>query len=342
MNQLSTRYFDKQLYYRLIAVWVIFEGLIGGIIFGLKIPVSGLIVGSGAITCISLIAYYFPEKGAVIKATILVAIFKMILSPHTPPMAYIAVMFQGLLGELLFWNRRWFSISCWLFASIAMAESAVQRILVLLILYGKNFWMAVNDSIAKIFHNTTVGNFTLWLAAFYILFHILVGWIIVWVIFKLIREAKTWQTTLPDYIFPVNNREENIIDHISSGKKPYKKYLYPLIGLLSILILLAGNIGTLTQMQEGHFIIVVITRAIFIMLTWYFLLMPLFKKIINRLLDKEKIKQHKDIAAILLLLPATKSLISKSWKFTAGQSKLSRVTSCCKIILANSIYPYES
>ena len=37
---------DKQVYYRLIALWIFCEAVLGGIIHGLKLPVSGLIVGS--------------------------------------------------------------------------------------------------------------------------------------------------------------------------------------------------------------------------------------------------------------------------------------------------------
>ncbi|HEY6503012.1 MAG TPA: hypothetical protein VIZ28_03470, partial [Chitinophagaceae bacterium] len=90
------------IYYRLIALWVLNEAMLGGIIHGLKIPVSGLIVGGAAVICICLIAWYVPKKGAIIKATIIVAIFKMMLSPQAPPPAYMAVFFQGLMGELLF------------------------------------------------------------------------------------------------------------------------------------------------------------------------------------------------------------------------------------------------
>lgn len=66
---------NKEVYYRLIALWVLCESILGGIIHGFKIPVSGLLVGSSAVICICLIAYYVPVKGAIIKATILVAIF---------------------------------------------------------------------------------------------------------------------------------------------------------------------------------------------------------------------------------------------------------------------------
>jgi hypothetical protein len=52
----------------------------------------------------------YSPKGSYYKSTIIVGIFKMMLSPQAPPPAYIAVFFQGLMGELLFWKKRFFSI----------------------------------------------------------------------------------------------------------------------------------------------------------------------------------------------------------------------------------------
>src|SRR2546423_1443002 len=95
---------NKQIYYRLITLWVLCEATLGGIIHAARIPVSGLIVGSCAVICICLIAFYVPERGAILKATVTVAIFKMMLSPQTPVLAYTAVFFQGVIGEALFFN----------------------------------------------------------------------------------------------------------------------------------------------------------------------------------------------------------------------------------------------
>ena len=61
------------IFYRLIALWALSEAMLGGIIHGLRIPVSGLIVGSCAVICICLIAWYVPKKGSILKATIIVA-----------------------------------------------------------------------------------------------------------------------------------------------------------------------------------------------------------------------------------------------------------------------------
>src|ERR1700712_4975096 len=137
--------FDKQIFYRLVALWVLVEGVMGGMMHALKIPFTGMIVSSGAVICICLIAYYVPAKGAILKATIIVAVFKMLLSPHTPPTAYIAVFFQGLMGQILFFNLRYHRLSCILLAVLALVEAAVQRIVLLTILYGTNFWSAINE-----------------------------------------------------------------------------------------------------------------------------------------------------------------------------------------------------
>lgn len=104
---------QSQLYYRVIALWVICEGVAGDIIHGLNIPFSGMIISGCAVVCICLIGHYSGQmnstrqsnnqteivrttaKGAILKATIIVCIFKMILSPHTPHTAYFAVFFKG-------------------------------------------------------------------------------------------------------------------------------------------------------------------------------------------------------------------------------------------------------
>src|SRR3954466_15147819 len=107
----------KSIYYRLVALWVVCEALLGGIIHGLRLPISGLIVGSSAVVCISLIAWYRPARGTILKATMVVALFKMMLSPHSPLPAYLAVFFQGFLGELLFFRRKNFRLMCILFGA---------------------------------------------------------------------------------------------------------------------------------------------------------------------------------------------------------------------------------
>src|SRR5688572_20713155 len=177
------------IYYRLIALWVLCEAMLGGIIHALRIPVSGLFVGSCAVICICLIAYYVPARGAILKATLIVAIFKMMLSPQAPPPAYLAVFFQGLMGELLFLNRRIYKVSCVLLGLIALLESGLQRIIALTIVYGNDLWVAINEFINGITQQQQLTNYSLLLAAAYVILHVVAGLLVGW-----------WAALLPQQI----------------------------------------------------------------------------------------------------------------------------------------------
>src|SRR5215203_3359077 len=179
---------DKQVYYRLIALWIFCEAVLGGIIHGLKLPVSGLIVGSCSVICICLIACYVPLRNAILKATIIVAIFKMMLSPHSPPTAYIAVFFQGLVGQLLFSTNGFYKVSCILLGVIALAESALQRILVMTIVFGNDLWKAMNETVSKLTGQAGATNYSLLFGVGYLLLHILVGFIVGLFAYKLTKK----------------------------------------------------------------------------------------------------------------------------------------------------------
>jgi ABC-type thiamin/hydroxymethylpyrimidine transport system permease subunit len=127
------------------------------------------------VACISLLAWHFPQRGIILKATIIVCVFKMMLSPHSPATAYIAVLFQGLAGELLFLNRKYFRISCLLLAVIALVESAIQRLLVLTILYGTQLWEAVNIFLSRLSGESSPTSYSWYFAAGYVLLHLVVG-----------------------------------------------------------------------------------------------------------------------------------------------------------------------
>ena len=101
---------QNQLYYRLIALWVISEAVAGGIVHGFHVPFGGMIVSGFAVVCICLIGYY-SKTGE--RST-----------------AYFAVFFQGLMGQILFSNLKYYRLSCMILGFLALVESAMQRVLV--------------------------------------------------------------------------------------------------------------------------------------------------------------------------------------------------------------------
>jgi ABC-type thiamin/hydroxymethylpyrimidine transport system permease subunit len=328
---------DKLIYYRLIALWVICEAMIGGIIHGMKIPVSGLIVGSCAVLLICLIAFHVPAKGAIIKATIIVAIFKLMLSPQSPPAAYLAVFFQGFVAELLFTNKKHFRLSCILLGFLALFESAIQRIVVLMIVYGNDFWLAVNEFIKRLLNETVTNNYSLYLAIGYIILHSIVGILIGWFAGIICMRTLTWKTTDRELVIdqvPDNTELKSNIDKKSSFKI---RSLFIFLWLFLAVIVIQSYINETDPIIPLHISLKIFLRSVFIVLTWYIIISPLLISWMKKWLQKEKSRFQNDINEILLLLPSSKFILQKSWELSSQKTGLSRILFYIKILLINTL-----
>ena len=326
------------IYYRLIALWVLNEAMLGGIIHGLKIPVSGLIVGSCAVICICLIAWYVPEKGAIIKATLIVAIFKMMLSPQTPPPAYIAVFFQGLMGELLFLNRRLFKISCLLLAALALVESGLQRILVLTIVYGNDLWKVINDAINGLTKQKTAVNYSLFIGGGYVLLHLVTGLVVGWWASALPRKISKWSQEEGNRIIIISTDSTTTLPVVSKRKRRLKKGLF-IVWIVLLLLYAQSYFQPGTALLPAHISLKILLRSLIIVLSWYFIIGPVLKQLLHYWLQKRKSKSQQDIQEVVGLLSSTRQLIAKSWKRSAGNKGWKRITACSKIILVNAMNP---
>jgi nucleoside-triphosphatase THEP1 len=325
------------VYYRLIALWVLCEAMLGGIIHGLKIPVSGLVVGSCAIVCICLIAWYVPQKGSILKATIIVAIFKMLLSPQAPLPAYIAVFFQGMMGELLFWNRRFFRLSCILLATLGLLESGLQRILVLTIIYSNDLWKVINDFMNGLTRQKTNTNYSLLIGTGYVLLHLITGLFIGW-----------WASILPARVEKWGRQKENRMiinpgDDIVLPKAARKRKVLK-GGLFVVWIILIGfyvqsryKIGT--PLLPPHVSLNILLRSLIIVWSWYFIAGPLLTQLLHWWLKKKQTNSQGDVRQVLQLLPATQNLVAQSWKRSADNKGWKRITAWSKMILVNALYP---
>lgn len=345
---------DGQLYYRLITLWVISEGVAGGIIHGLHLPFSGMFLSGFAVLCICLIGYYQREenrkniqssgkskliaKGAILKATIIVCIFKMMLSPNTPPSAYFAVFFQGLMGQILFSNIKYFKLSCILLGFLALVESAVQRIIVLVLLYGVDFWNAVNEFITKLTHTNTITNYSLLLAIAYISIHGIFGIFIgIWAN-SLVHKSKRWKNMHPELIIEDLDAVKQLSKRSSSNKK--RKIVrsgFVFIWILLLLFFFQSFFKIGSPILPSSKALQILLRSLLIFLTWYILVSPLVSRLIKKKLQKKKEKSKDDISRILLLLPSTENIFRKSWKLSVSCKGLKRLGLFWKIILLNSL-----
>ncbi|MES2772546.1 MAG: hypothetical protein V4722_00085 [Bacteroidota bacterium] len=330
--------FDKQVYYRLVALWAVVEAFLGGMIHGLKLPVSGLVVGSGAVLCICLIAWYVPVKGAILKATVIVAVCKMMLSPQSPPPAYVAVFFQGLIGELLFFNKKYFRTACLLLGALALFESAVQRVLVMTIIYGKNLWLVIDEFISNLTHQKEVTSYSIVLVGCYILMHTIVGMMVGFYAGKIVKRSQQWGLLHKDWLIPtpVENTDTAIVE--KTVRKPNKIRLGLFIAWVVLIILFLqswAEIGNPILPRQA--VVQILFRSFLIVLSWYFLISPLVMLLLKKWLTKQQQKSQADIREVLLLLPSARHLIQQSWQLSHGSKGFRRVATCCKIILMNTL-----
>jgi hypothetical protein len=334
MNQPTTA-LHTLLYYRLIALWVLAEAMLGSIIFTFRIPVSGLVIGSCAVTCIALIGYYTPSKGAIIRATIIVAVFKMMLTPQAPPGAYVAVFFQGLLGEFLFRNKKFYRTACIILAILALTESAFQRIIIVTIIYGNDFWSALNIFINKLAGDGATTDYSFFIIFWYTAVHIVAG------IFLGI-----WLSYLPDrigYMKTVQNKyaiadpeEKDLLTNQKKNKRRRWLLLAVWILLTALYIQSFYNIGK--PLLPSHMALRILLRSLIIVLTWHFLISPALKRLLHRWLQVKKRQWTKQVQQVLNLLPSTQGLISESWRMAGVEKGWRRIRLFYNIILANTFY----
>ncbi|HSU28123.1 MAG TPA: nucleoside-triphosphatase [Chitinophagaceae bacterium] len=322
------------VYYRLIALWVLCEAMIGGIIHGLRIPVSGLIVGSCAVICISLIAFYNHVKGAILKATLIVAIFKMMLSPQAPPPAYIAVFFQGFMGEILFWKRRLYPVACILLGILALLESGLQRILVLTIVYGNDLWRSVNDFISKLVKQKQGTNYSLIIGGVYVLLHLVAGVIAGWWASVLPKEIEQWSGEEGNRVLEVAAS----IDTPARGKRKRSIKTGLLITWIILVLLYAQSYFNLgTPLLPASTSLKILLRSLIIVFTWYFIVGPLLRQLLHAWLQKKQIHSQAEIQSVLMLLPSTEALIRSSWKQSRVKRGIKRLGEWGKLVIVNAL-----
>jgi ABC-type thiamin/hydroxymethylpyrimidine transport system permease subunit len=324
----------NSIYYRLIALWVLCEAMLGGIIHGFKLPISGLIVGSGAVVCITLIAFYVPTKGSIIKATVMVAVFKMMLSPQSPPPAYIAVFFQGLMGELLFIQKKTFKVSCVILAISAMLESAIQRILVLTILYGTTFWKAIDEFISKLTGEQQITTYSIYFAIGYIIIHIIAGIIVGWFTATLPSKIAVWKNNV--VVIDGTDKAINAVDKKQQRKKIKLSLLLVWFALIVVYIQSAIPIGK--PFLSPNIVLQVFVRSILVVLSWHLFVRPLVNEFLQNWLKKKQEKEQTTIQQVTNVLPSVQNLIEQSWQLSSSAKGIKRLVTFAKNVTVNIVY----
>lgn len=320
----------KSIIEKLTALWALNECGLGGFMHVLNSPFTGVIVGGISILLISLIAFYAENKWqSILKALLIVLIIKMGVSPYSPFAAYIAVSFQAILGALLFSNFSWKRLTIVVLGLVTFLESALQKLIVLTIVYGENLWKAIDIYgywIQAKLHFMSTTSATSVLIAIYLLVYavcgILAGFFIKSMI-QIISQEK-------EHTFEL--KADNLSFENSISKRPFKRKVVWVWLLTVTVIVLAFTFfgGPLLGWQKAIYIVL---RSFLILMLWYLVLGPLVLKLIRNYLNKKESEYQKDISNAMDLFPYFRQIIAFTWKETKHLKGYTRF----KYFIANSI-----
>jgi hypothetical protein len=303
----------------LTALWAFSESVVGGILHGFKVPLSGAWLSGFAAILISLMSL-FSTRGEILKASIIVIIIKVTISPYTPLTAHIAVFLQGCLGEVFFLSKRFYKISAVLFAVTIIILSGIQRILILTILFGNTLWKSIdtyaNIVISELFGNKNLKIFSasIVIISAYIFIHLVMGLVVGFIAGK-----------LPPWI---NNNisDENMVNADFSEydakfpevKRKKKRWWNKKSGrvFLSVLLLMVIYSYFHPELGKSYTIelIIMIVRSFVILFLWFTLVSPLLYKVFRKIIDKKQIRYISQTDKIISTFPELKRILFFNWK----------------------------
>ena len=303
---------------RLTALWALLESGLGGLLHAFKLPFTGLIVGGSAVILIVLIAHINGRARVLLRATLLVLIIKALVSPHSPAAAYFAVGFQGVLGYLIFSFFRPGYLSAISFGLLAMLESAAQKLLMLLLFFGKPLWTAVNEWgtwVAERFFPTIIdGQISLsWaLVSLYVGIYVVGGLFTGWFA---IRVCKALQGQDLDFSFLESQSETSTALWAANQDRPKKSpwkgaAIWLFLGALLGLSIYLGDQASGSGMQA----VVYLIRTISIVLIWYFLVAPWLAKLFRKWILKRQGAYSDQLDELFETIPRVRILAAQVWK----------------------------
>ncbi|MEP7264155.1 MAG: hypothetical protein ABI772_06650 [Bacteroidota bacterium] len=317
---------------RITALWAFSEAFLGGILHGLHVPFTGLILSSFAAVCMCALALHQFSPGKIIHATILVMIVKLTLSPHTPFTAYFAVLLQGTCCELLFSLKVPYKISCYITALFALMQSAFQKLIVLTILFGVDGWKALDDFLNEVLETfgSVHTSYSIYIISIYLLLHFMSGLI-----------AGRFASQLPQ-LQPMNVAYKATVAFPSTPSKKksrWNSFIYYIFFALTAALIYKMYASENFLDWAGSKPMKLIVRSLIIIVFWYFFLSPLLLKLLRRWLTGKKNSLSAETENVLLLLPEMKQIVYYAWLISSQKNGVKRITlfmrNCFRMLLVN-------
>ena len=302
--------------HRLTALWAISESGLGGMMHAFKIPFTGFFLGGFAIVIIILMAYYSDKPFKTItQATLMVVIIKATASPHSPPMAYLAVFFQGICGAFCLAYIPWKKAGVILFGLLALLESAVQKFLITTLIFGKSVWEALDVfflSIVKDFSLNPAFSFSFWLIAIYTGIYCLWGITLSWWTIHLTTTLKTKAQNL--FAQPTFWEMKNEYLEVPKKGKRARKIAFTFFTLLFIC-------GVFVFNGFGNKAVYVLLRTLAALLLMYTIITPVSQWLFKKWTLQKALEEQQQIDGLLQIIPEIKQHVFQSMQLAKQQKK---------------------
>jgi hypothetical protein len=319
---------------RLTAVWALSECALGGVLHAMKLPFTGVILASVAVVIIALMLRLSHSRpGVILRALLVVLSIKFMLSPHTSPTAYLAVSFQAVLGYVIYVVLGGGLLSTLLFAILALLESALQKILVLTILFGKSLWESIDvwgGWVADQMGSASLGKASYLIIGVYIGIYALAGLLAGLGAYFLVREvAASWEDNQVRLKLTTGHQLSWKVD--KKNKKKYR-FFFPLaiLGLIIATYFLKDS-NQHAFVQVG----ILIVRVTGILFLWYRIVAPVLIRFIRSFFKRKATKLGDEVEATLVLLPYIAWIVRFSWHETKHLNGLRRTRAFIVLALLN-------
>ncbi len=309
---------------RLTALWALSEAGLGGVLHAIQSPFTGLFVGGFAIVLISLIAYFAEDKKKTIfRSLLVVLIIKLAVSPHSPLTSYLAVSFQALMATLIYSNLSLGKWSAMLLGVVTLVESAIQKLLVLTLILGNSLWQAIDSFsdyvtdrmgfLGNVFSSTALISIYLWLYA-------LLGIVVRYIIYDIVRYLEVNQGNVKYQIEAIEFDDQVGIAKKRRGR--WRKWV--IFGIFCALIA-----AYYFFVNEGDEVwknwLYIFLRSAGILLLWYYVLAPIFKKYFKRFLETKKHRVQEEVDETLTLLPYLRKVTKLAWQENKDERGLNKL-----------------
>ena len=324
---------------KLTALWALSECGLGGVLHALKIPVTGFVLGAFSIVILYFIARYSNQVWKdILKATLIVLLVKFTISPHTPVPAYIAVGFQGLMGALLFSTVGANRTGAMLLGFITMIESALQKILVMTLLFGESIWKAFDvyiNSILKSWRILEGISNAYTIAGIYVLVYgiwgIFIGYKTIGIFNKVNNQASAVLTQYEQL------SKSDITDTRVVKTDKNRQLIIQFAGIL--LFIVSAYLYSDNQNGIGYMLL----RSISVILFFYFVLMPVLKWAVQKLLLKKRTQHQASLTEVIEEVNSLRKGIKPAYQLASVRSNwLKRFFYFIQIMITVALYGHNT